>query len=148
MSAGAPAERFSTAVTNNDAKFDIQLGNARKAEDRLAYRLQRSTIELKTESYLWPRTGNLFIEASAIKRTGVEPTGIGVTEADFWAHELVTENGETIAYIVIPTYLLREMVSKFGRRVDNAGDGKRQSGWLLSLDAISRAFRHYGRSGI
>ncbi len=138
-------ERFSTVIRNNDNKFDIQLGNAKKAEDRLAQKLQYSTIELKTESYLWPKTGNIFIENG---KMDASPTGLGVTKADLWAHELITPNGETIAYILMPTKILKEIAPIYGRKIENSGDGKKFKGYVLPLEALIRAFRNYGEQGM
>ena len=131
-------DRFSTIVRNHDNKFDIQLGNAHKAEDRFAHRLQRGTFELKTESYIWPRSGNIFIEANKV---GDIPTGINVTEAEFWTHELVTENGETIAYIVMPTHLMKDVAKNHGKLVTGAGDGGRVNGYVLPLEKLVKIGR-------
>lgn len=142
---GKSYDRFSTVVHNNDSKFDIQLGMAHKAEDRLAQRFQNASIELKTESRIWPRTGNIFIEGG---RIGGEKTGINATEADFWCHELITEQGDTIAYIMMPTSLLREIAPVYGRKIETAGDGGRTQGHAVPLERLVEAFRHYGKNGI
>jgi hypothetical protein len=72
---------------NRDSKFDLQLSDALVNERRLAEIFSAAKIEkieLKSESWLWERTKNICIEY----RQNGKPSGIAVTEADYWVHEL------------------------------------------------------------
>lgn len=93
---------------NRDAKFDIQLAAALVAERRLgeifaAAKFEK--IELKTETWQWRRTGNLAIEY----RQRGKPSGIAVTQADYWVHELCEDDGATVGYFVIPVERLKRL---------------------------------------
>jgi hypothetical protein len=111
-------------------KFDIQLGSSRNDEDRLADVLQNKTIELKTERFQWEQTGNIFIEYESRGK----PSGLAVTEADFWCHELA-RGDETLGYIIIPTDRLKQICRQHYRlnKKDGAGDEKAQRGVVLKL---------------
>jgi hypothetical protein len=131
------SERFARVArpdADSRTKFDIQLGAARDDEDRLAARLQNSSIELKTEFHDWDRTGNLFIEYF----NRGQPSGIDATAADYWFHELLDRDGQTAAYIVVPTERLRRIVHDWkGTPADVCGgDGKLSRGIKLKLTNI------------
>lgn len=86
---------------NRDKKFDLQLSQALINERKLAdifvnARLEK--IELKSESFLWERTGNIAIEYMA----NGKPSGIQTTEAEMWVHEL-KRNDSTHLYLMIPS---------------------------------------------
>jgi hypothetical protein len=130
-------ERFSWA-THSDAgdrkKFDIQLGSARDDEDRLALSLQNKTIELKTERFQWEQTGNIFIEYESRG----EPSGLAVTTADFWCHELA-RGDDTLCYLVIPTDRLKKICRgklKTAAHKNGAGDAQAQRGIVLKLSDL------------
>lgn len=89
------------------AKFDIQLAAALVNERRLheiftTGKLEK--IELKTESWLWELTGNIAVEY----RQNGQPSGIAITEADHWVHEL-QRNGETLVYLMFPIDRLKAL---------------------------------------
>ena len=70
---------------NADSKFDPQLSEALRHERRLGEIFSTAKIEkieLKSGSWLWERTGNICIE---YRQNGL-PSGISVTEADYWVH--------------------------------------------------------------
>jgi hypothetical protein len=124
---------------NRDAKFDLQLSQAliherRMAEIFSARRIER--IELKSESWQWEHTGNICIEYQCDGR----PSGIAVTEADYWVHELLHGNS-TLCYLMFPLDRLRELARRSfvrGRIRHNAGDGGRFTVALLPLSEILR----------
>jgi hypothetical protein len=120
-------------------KFDIQLTAGLIEERKLAWLLGHSDvvkIELKSESWLWERTGNIAIEFAS----NGQPSGISVTEADLWVHNLMRD-GETLAYIMFPIDRLRDLVTRArleGRVRHESGDGGRQSLVLIRLSDILR----------
>src|SRR5215208_5721589 len=94
---GFRPQLFTKVTFNKDDKYDLQLGAAEDAEHDLANVLQNKTIELKTEEFEWEQTGNIAIE---FERNG-KPSGIEVTKADFWVHEL-RRDGKTLMYLWFP----------------------------------------------
>ncbi len=118
---------------NRDNKFDLQLSQALLCERRLAEIFANAkfeTIELKSESYLWERTGNICIE---YEQNG-KPSGIAVTKADLWVHELLRD-GKTLGYLMIPVDRLKELCKR-ARRHTHAGDGGRFGVYLIPLRDI------------
>ena len=125
---------------NPDNKFDIQLSAALRAERHLgnifAYR-SIEKIELKTETWQWEQKGNICIEY----RSYGKPSGIAVTEADYWVHEL-RRDGVTLVYLMFPMDRLKQLCRqaiKEGKCVSGAGDDKAQDVVLLPLVDILRA---------
>jgi hypothetical protein len=121
------------------SKFDLQLSQALIDERRLAeifaYR-RIEKVELKSESVQWEDTRNICIEYA---RDGL-PTGLSVTEADYWVHEL-KRDGKPLVYLMFPVDRLKELcrdAKARGWARQNAGDGKRQSVILLRLWDILR----------
>jgi hypothetical protein len=122
---------------NRDRKFDIQLSAALIAERRLAEifahgRIER--IELKTETWQWEQTGNICIEY----RQGGQPSGIAVTEADYWVHEL-RRDGHTLCYLMFPIERLKELARcayTEGRFHEGGGDGGRFCNVLIPLSWV------------
>jgi hypothetical protein len=90
-----------TITFNRDSKFDIQLSKAliceRRLADVFAFGEFDTTIELKSESYQWRRTGNIAIEYMRDEK----PSGIAITQATHWVHELCDDDDETLLYIVV-----------------------------------------------
>ena len=124
---------------NADNKFDLQLGAALVAERRLgeifaAAKIEK--IELKTETWQWEQTGNICIE---YRRAG-KPSGIAVTEADYWVHELRRGDG-TLCYLMFPTPRLKELAREaysWGRYREGGGDGGLSCNVLVPLSWVLR----------
>ena len=119
---------------NPDNKFDLQLDQALINERRLgdifaAKKIEK--IELKSETWLWERTGNICIEC---KQNG-QPSGISITEADYWVHELRRDD-DTLCYLMFPTERLKRLAQEHGRYHEGGGDGGRFSMYLLRLADI------------
>jgi hypothetical protein len=110
---------------NRDEKYDLQLSEALVAERRLgavlgAGKIER--IELKTETWQWEQTENIAIEY----RCDGRPSGISVTEADVWVHEL-RRDGETLVYLWFPIGRLKELARaaiRKGRHRRGGDDGR------------------------
>jgi hypothetical protein len=102
---------------NRDHKFDIQLSAALINERRLGEIFvgedikKLETIELKSESHQWEKTGNIAIE---FEWNG-KPSGIAATEAGWWAHELKRDDG-TLGYFMFPDDRLRTLCREAYRR--------------------------------
>jgi hypothetical protein len=119
---------------NRDKKFDLQLSAALVNERRLADIFSAAKIEkieLKSETWLWERTGNICVEY----RQNGRPSGIAATEADYWVHEL-RRDGKTLCYLMFPTERLKELALAAGRFHEGGGDGGRFCNVLIPLSAI------------
>lgn len=127
-----------SAVTfNRDSKFDIQLSASLIHERRLGEifatgRIEK--IEQKSETYQWEQTGNICIEF----RQNGRPSGIAVTEADYWVHELRRDE-RTLVYLMFPIDRLRELCRtayRAGHWRSGAGDGGRFDVILIRLSEV------------
>jgi len=117
---------------SNRSTFDIQLGQALINERRLANIFENGKIEVKSESYLWERTRNICIE---YEQNG-KPSGIAITEAEHWIHELLLHDGSVLVRLMFPVPRLKELCRRAnaeGRYRKNAGDGGRFSVFLVPL---------------
>jgi hypothetical protein len=118
-------------------KFDLQLSDALRNERRLAEIFAAAKIEkieLKSETWQWERTGNICIEY----RQNGEPSGIAVTEADYWVHEL-RRDGATLCYLMFPIDRLKALARQAyaaGRFREAGGDGGRFCNVLIPLTWI------------
>lgn len=128
----------SSGITFNATnKFDLQLGASLIRERELARifgERKIEKIELKSESYQWEQTGNICIEY----RQDGKPSGISVTEADMWVHELMRD-GKTLVYLMFPIERLKELVKQAaqeGGKREHGGDGGRFSNVLIRLKDI------------
>ena len=124
---------------NRDAKFDLQLNQALLNERRLGeiFESQKiEKIELKSETWQWERTGNIAIEY----RCDGKPSGISMTQADFWVHELRRDDA-TLVYLMFPIDRLKALTReaiKSGRCRANVGDDGRFDVALIRLSDILR----------
>jgi len=122
-----------------DNKFDLQLSQSLIDQRRLAdifEHMDIHKIELKSESWQWERTGNICIEY----RQRGQPSGIAVTEAGCWVHEL-KRGGKTLVYLMFPIERLKELARiayQEGHYHEGGGDGGRFCNILLPLRDILR----------
>src|SRR5215472_5522097 len=122
-----------------DNKFDLQLSQSLIDQRRLAdifEHMDIHKIELKSESWQWERTGNICIEY----RQRGQPSGIAVTEAGCWVHEL-KRDGETLVYLMFPIDRLKELAREAyrqGRYHEGGGDGGRFCNILIPLSWVLR----------
>src|SRR5262245_28724820 len=122
---------------NRDKKFDLQLSQALVNERRLANIFTAGKIEkieLKSESYLWEKSGNICIEC----RQDGRPSGIDATEADYWVHEL-KRDGDTLCYLMFPIDRLRKLARDAyddGHYREGGGDDGRFCNILIPLSEI------------
>ena len=76
--------------------YDIDLPFGEKYEQQLKEFYQGKKIEVKTERDIWKSTGNHVVE---YKYKG-NPSGIAVTQAEFWGVVLTLQDNPVMFYIV------------------------------------------------
>ena len=108
---------------NRNNKYDIQLSAAliaeRKLADVFAFGTFATKIELKTETYQWRRTGNIAVEYACDGK----PSGLAVTEAGYWVHELRDDDGATVLYLMVPIQRLKELAATEYRKGNHRRGG-------------------------
>jgi hypothetical protein len=126
-----------TYSQGRNSKFDIQLSQSLIHQRRLGDIFEHGKIEkieLKTETWQWERTGNICIEY----RQNGKPSGIAVTESDYWVHEL-RRDGKTLCYLMFPMERLKELARehyRLGHFHEGGGDGGRFCNILIPLSEI------------
>jgi hypothetical protein len=134
---GRTEDEMGEIIFGHDNKFDMQLSQALIDERRLADIFEHADIhkiELKSESHQWEETGNICIEFA---QNG-QPSGIAITEATVWVHEL-KRDGETLCYLMFPVERLKKLAREAyqeGRFRTHVGDGGRFDVVLLRLRDI------------
>lgn len=124
------------ATFNADDKFDIQLGQALIHERKLERIFTTGKIELKTETWLWERTGNICIEYE----WNGKKSGIAATEAEIWIHQL-KRGEETVIWFMFPVERLRALCREAYARGDyrtGSGDDGKSSVILLAISKLTR----------
>lgn len=117
-----------TGITfNRDSKFDVFLPAAMIRENNLADIFRGASIErgvrleLKSEQMKWQRSGCIAIEF----RSYGKPSGISGCEAEWWAHEMLRQDGSSLGYFLLETQRVKELARKFynlGRIKRGVGD--------------------------
>ena len=115
-------------IFNNDSKFDIDLQYGKLKEKEIADMLENSKIEVKTERGQWLNTGNIVIEHACYGK----PSGISVTEADFWFHNLALPDGNFCS-LVFPVSILKKYIKENTLRSVRGGDNNAAELYLVSL---------------
>lgn len=129
-------------IFNRDNKFDLQLSASLVRERALGAVFQHAIFdgsrdvraELKSETWLWERTGNICIE---YQQSG-QPSGIAVTEADVWVHELRRDDG-TLCWIMFPIDRIKQLTRvaiRAGRFHKGGGDGGRFCNALIPFSWV------------
>lgn len=113
---------------NNDNRFDIDLEYGQIFEQKIADIFQSSKIEVKTERDKWNSTGNIVIEFESRGH----PSGIAVTQSDFWFHNLALK-GELIMTLVFPVAVLKRYIKQHNPRVVRGGDDNTSKLYLINL---------------
>jgi len=119
---------------NGGKKFDLQLSEGLKRERALGAIFEGAKlekIELKSETWQWEQTGRICIEY----RWNDQPSGIAVTEADMWVHEL-RRDGETLCWLMFPIDRLKKLARDAylaDQVASSAGDGELSDVVLINL---------------
>ena len=118
--------------TENRKKFDIDLEYGQVREKLVADMLQDKKIEVKSERDKWQKTGNIAIEYECYGK----PSGISVTEADYWFHNLWIGD-DTFCTLVFKVDNLKKLINKLDyKRSVSGGDHNASRMYLLKLDKL------------
>ncbi len=112
-----------------DSRFDIDLAYGVAREDALAAVLRRGTVEVKSDRGA-TTTGNVFVEYEYRGR----PSGIAVTQADWWAFETAPER-----FTLIRTDELRALARRVyrARGPVRGGDDLASRGVLVRVSELT-----------
>lgn len=86
-----------------ESRFDLDLKFGQQGEQWLSLLADERKIEVKRERDTWKSTRNICFEF----RCSGKPSGLAVTQADYWAH-ILSYNGQAEAVVLIRTELLKE----------------------------------------
>jgi hypothetical protein len=104
-----------------NSKFDLDFRHGVEGEGMLFDLIKNGKVEVKRdrESH---RTGNVAVEISCRG----EPSGIAVTEAEWWAFVLDNEIGTPHAIVIVPLWHLKYLAKRCARegKLVMGGDDK------------------------
>ena len=120
-----------------NSSFDLDFGYGRKGEQLVEELLtEGKKIEVKRDRKWWV-TGNLYVEVECWfnKSKSWEPSGIMVTEAEYWA--FVLEKG----VLMVPTSHVHYAIKEFGREITCEIPPNRSKGFLITVGNLLEAMR-------
>ena len=124
------------------SSFDLDFGYGRKGEQLVDELLTGGrTVEVKRDRK-WAKTNNLYIETECFfkKIEDWAPSGLGVTEAAYWAFVLEEST------LIVPTDALRWCVKEFGRQITCNIPPNLSKGFLITVDDLMSATRLYKKA--
>ena len=126
----------------NKSSFDLDFGYGRKGEQLVDELLTGGrTVEVKRDRK-WAKTNNLYIETECFfkKIDDWAPSGLGVTEASYWAFVLEEST------LIVPTDALRYAVKELGRVIQCNIPPNISKGYLITVDDLMSATRLYKKA--
>ena len=132
----------SNGTMTNKSSFDLDFGYGRKGEQLVDELLTGGrTVEVKRDRK-WAKTNNLYIETECFfkKIEDWAPSGLGVTEAAYWAFVLEEST------LIVPTDALRYAVKEFGREITCNIPPNISKGFLITVDDLMSATRLYKKA--
>ena len=123
-------------MSKAEKKFDIDLAKGLAMEDTFKEFLEGKKVEVKSERHIWEITGNHFLEYESYGK----PSGIAVTEADYWVLMLVREiEGIEIPVMtyIIPIDVMKDLGRKYLHTKTKGGDDNMSLGVLVPIHEIA-----------
>ena len=130
---------------NNDNKFDFEADpkfiNGQLMEQIFGEHITNFKFEVKSENQkVWNKSGNIYIEFEQFINGKWTPSGISVTEAEYWVQILKNFDDEFIVPILLPTKWLNERIRTLLKNKiasisgkDRTEDGTATRGYLIPL---------------
>lgn len=117
-------------LTKKNSKFDLDLKYGQQREQRVADLLgaDKNKIEVKTERDWWHKTGNIVIEVEC----NGKPSGISVTEADYWVHILAIGQ-EDYCKLFFEVPVLKQIVKRYESNWRMLGDRRASKCIIIPL---------------
>jgi len=113
-------------------KFDLDLQYGQIREEKIANMLTNKRIEVKSERGMWMKTGNICIEYESYGK----PSGIAVTEADYWFHNLCIDD-HIFCTLVFEVPKLKQLIEKLDfKKSVSGGDHNASRMWLVSIQKL------------
>lgn len=113
-------------------KFDLDLAYGKVREQRIADMFTDKKVEVKSERDMWVRTGNIAVEYESYGK----PSGIAVTEADYWFHNLCIGD-ETFATLVFDVPSLKRIIDNLDyKKTVSGGDHNASRMYLLNIQKL------------
>lgn len=124
---------------SNRSKFDVDLQFGQEGERWLTWLgTDQARVEVKTERDTWASTGNAVFEYECRGK----PSGIAVTEADYWVH-IFRLGDRNLFSLVLDTIQLKEWLrmaykapDSFGVRLALGGDDNASRVILVPIPAL------------
>ena len=113
-------------------KFDIDLAKGIQMEETLKEFFEGKRIEVKSERHIWETTGNHFVEYECRGK----PSGIAVTEAEYWALMLVREDETIVIVYIVPIERMKALARKYWKNKTIGGDDNLSKGILVPISEI------------
>jgi len=120
-------------LSKANKKFDIDLNYGQEREARVVSILDKSKnkIEVKTERDWWFKTGNIAIEVESYGK----PSGISVTESDYWIH-ILANGKKDYCRLIFDTDTIRYLAKKYNHTLKAVGDGKKSKVILIPIKEL------------
>lgn len=130
---------------NKNSKFDKDLKFGEAGENWLVWLGSKDAkVEVKTERDTWEKTGNVAFE---FKYWG-NPSGIAITQADWWVHILSKDN-EFIQAFIFPVPKLKDFLRaayhephKFNCRISDGGDDRASRIILVPISQLHEIYKY------
>ena len=116
----------------NKSSFDLDFAYGKEGENLVEQLMTNGrTVEVKRDRK-WHQTGNVYIEVECwyLKSESWEPSGLSVTQADYWA--FVLED----MVIMLPTDSLRFAVKNFGHEITCDIPPNKSKGYLITVENL------------
>ena len=119
------------------SSFDLDFNYGQEGEQLVKQLLTNGkTVEVKRDRK-WHKTNNVYIEVECwyLKSQSWEPSGLSVTQADYWA--FVLEEG----VIMVPTDYVRYVVKNWGYEITCEIPPNRSKGYLVTIENLLSAMK-------
>ena len=131
---------------NKNNKFDVDLQFGQEGEQWLIWLgTDQAKVEVKTERDVWATTGNAVFEYSSRGK----PSGISVTQADYWLH-IFKEKDTAVMAFMFRMLELKEFLrlvfknpEKYNAKLCKGGDDNTSNVILLPINQLYRIGKIY-----
>jgi hypothetical protein len=116
----------------NLSSFDLDFSYGKEGENLVEQLLNGGkTVEVKRDRK-WHQTNNVYIEVECwyLKSQSWQPSGLSVTQADYWA--FVLERG----VLLVPTSIVKATVQAWGREITCEIPPNRSKGYLITVENL------------